>query len=178
MSVKNFSTKKNGIVTFFSQNWFVNLSKYICIFSDFLIIFENPVYRKMFVVFSHLFNRLSRNFLNVVRSLFTKTYPNFVTSFFKTKKKKKKNSKFRKKSEKIDMYSDKFIRVTKIRLSVFLSNNFFTTIFLITLRITNMTNQCSCHLANACFFSYFYPIRKYSKYSRSLTFRWECSDTH
>ena len=27
------------------------------------------------------------------------------------------------------------------------------------------------------FFSYFYPIRKYSKYSLNLTFGWECNDT-
>ena len=26
-------------------------------------------------------------------------------------------------------------------------------------------------------FSYFYPIRKYSKYFLNLTFGWECNDT-
>ena len=40
--------------------------------------------------FANRFDRLSRNFLNVVRSLFAKTYPNFVNfdGIFKTKKKK------------------------------------------------------------------------------------------
>ena len=51
------------------------------------------------IVFANHFDRSSRNFLSVVRSLFTKPYPNFVTfvRFFKIKK---KISKIRKKSEK------------------------------------------------------------------------------
>ena len=41
-----------------------------------------------------------------------------------------------------------------------------------------MLNQCSYHVLNSWFFSYFYPIRKYSKYSlMNLTFFWECNDT-
>ena len=41
--------KKTGNVTFFlTQNWFVNLTGYIWIFSDYFSIFENPVYRKKF----------------------------------------------------------------------------------------------------------------------------------
>ena len=41
------------------------------IFSNFFLIFE-------YLVFAKRFDRLSRNFLSV-RSLFAKTYPNFVT---------------------------------------------------------------------------------------------------
>ena len=90
---KNCSTKKPVTSLFLSQNWFVNLSESRWIFSDFFVIFENPVYR------------LSRNFLIVVRNLFAKTYPNFVTlnPFSKTSK-KKENSKNRQKSEKIHIY--------------------------------------------------------------------------
>ena len=33
------------------------------------------------------------------------------------------------------------------------------------------------HLPNGWFFSYFYPIRKYSKYSLHLIFCWERNDT-
>ena len=36
-----------------------------------------------------------------------------------------------------------------------------------------MSNQFSYHLPNGRFFSYFHPIRKYSKY----TFCWECNAT-
>ena len=43
----------------------------------------------MFESCLQIVSRLSRNFLSVVRSLFAKTYPNFMTfdRFFKTKKK-------------------------------------------------------------------------------------------
>ena len=58
-------------------------------------------------IFAKRFDRLPRNFLSVVPSLFARTYPNFVTfdRFFKTKK---KISKIRKKSEKVHKYSNKF----------------------------------------------------------------------
>ena len=40
-----------------------------------------------------------------------------------------------------------------------------------------MSNQYSYHLLNGRFFSYFYPIGKYSKYYLNLTFCWEYNDT-
>ena len=40
-----------------------------------------------------------------------------------------------------------------------------------------MSNQFSYHLPNSWFLTYFYTIRKYSKYSLNLTFCWECNDT-
>ena len=40
-----------------------------------------------------------------------------------------------------------------------------------------MSNQCSYHLPNGSFFSYFYPIRKYLKYSLNLIFCCEYNDS-
>ena len=90
ISEKKLFNIKTGNVTFLAQNWFVNLAKYIWIFSDFLIIFDNLVYREnVWVEFERRFDGLSRNFLSVERIFFAKTYPNFLTfdRFFKTKKK-------------------------------------------------------------------------------------------
>ena len=68
---KKLFNKKTGKVIFFSQNWFVNFSEYTWIFSEFYLIFENPVCQKVF------------------------------------SKKKNIISKIRRKSERIDMFSDK-----------------------------------------------------------------------
>ena len=61
------------------------------IFSDIFIILENPVYRKMIVVFANRFDRNFQQFSSVVRSLFTKTwkFPDLMV-FFKNKKKNRK----------------------------------------------------------------------------------------
>ena len=42
---------------------------------------------KFWVVYAERSDRLSRNFLGVMRNLFAEKYQNFVTSFFQNKKK-------------------------------------------------------------------------------------------
>ena len=59
----------------------------------------------------------------------------------------------------------------------FFVDQFFFTHFLIAFGINDMSNQCSYHLPNSWFFSYFYYIGKCSKYSVNFTFSWECNDT-
>ena len=78
------------------------------IFFKFLSNFwKHRLSKNVWDVFAKRFDRLSRNSLSVVPSIFAKIYPNFVTfdRFFKTKK---KISKIRKKSEKIHKHSKKF----------------------------------------------------------------------
>ena len=75
---KKLFNKTTGNVFFLIQNRFVDLSEYIRIFLDFFLIFENPVYRKKnWVVFPNRFDRLSRNFLSVLRNLFAKNISKF-----------------------------------------------------------------------------------------------------
>ena len=103
--VRKIVQQKTGNVTFFSQNLFFYLSEWIWMFSDFFSNFWKPRFSKnVWVVLANRYDRLSRNFLSVVRSLFAKTYRNLVIVFSKLKK---KISNIRKKSEKIHLYSNK-----------------------------------------------------------------------
>ena len=163
---KKLFNKKIGNVTFFYQNWFVNLSEYIWFFSN----FWKPHFSKdVWVVFVNCFGWVSRIFLSIVRSLFAKKYPNSVTfdHFFETKKEFRRLEK----GWKIRKYSNKLInQFWPKKLDYWF---FGWRIFLI-----NMSNQCSYHLPNGwVFFIFFHFIRKYSKSSPNLTFHWECNDT-
>ena len=106
ISDKKLFNEKTGNVTFFLAKIDLpicpNTYELFQIFSNF---WKLGFSKNVPVVFANLFDRLSRNFLSIVRSLFAKTYPNcrLLTVFSKQKK-----SKIRKKSEKIHMYSDKF----------------------------------------------------------------------
>ena len=98
--------KKTSNVTFLAKiNLSIRPNKYD-FFSDFYLICE-------YFVFANYFERLPRNFLSVVRNIFTKTYPNFVT-FDSFSKKKIENYK---KSEKIRMHSDKLANQFWLKIS-------------------------------------------------------------
>ena len=101
MKKENCSTK-TGNVNFFSKNWFVNLSEYIWIFSDFFLIFENPVYRSIFELYLRivLIDYPETSWVWCVIFLRKRIQISWLDGFFN---KKIENQK---KSEKNHLYSD------------------------------------------------------------------------
>ena len=115
--------KSNIVFIDTTKNFIRNLKKHKKILT-----LKNPFFSGIWVVFVNRFERLSRNFLSVVRSLFAQTskFRDFW-SFFQNWK---KNSKIRKKSEKIRKYLEKLTNqfwLKRVRLPVFFVKQFFFT---------------------------------------------------
>ena len=124
---KNCLTKK--LVTSFKPKL---ICQFVRIHMNFFWFFSNfrqsRLSRNLWVVFTNRFNRLPRNFLNVVRNLFAKTYPNFLYWSFFQKKKSNIRRKIWKNSYVFELINES-IWGKKVRLPVFLLNNFCTSIY-------------------------------------------------
>ena len=128
-------TKKTDILTFFSQNWFVNLSEYIRIFSDFFLIFEFFFFsfdktikiNEIWIYFRKILRTRLEKFLNNLSKRFVNTNQTFFN--------KQGLDKLEKKSGKIHMYSDELKNqfwLKKSYVTGFFVEQFFFTNFLIT----------------------------------------------
>ena len=87
---KKIIQQKNLQRNFFLAKIYLSICPNTYEFFQILFFWKPRLSKNVLVVFANRFDRLSRNFLNVVRSHFAYTYPNFVTfdRFLKTKEKK------------------------------------------------------------------------------------------
>ena len=93
----------------------------------------------------------------------------------------KKNCNIRKNSDKIHMHSDKltnqFWSKKKLGFRFFCWKFFFSQFVNNFLELSIYQMSFLITFRTVDFFKYFYPFRKYSKYSLNLTFCWPCNDT-
>ena len=129
---KNCLTKKTITQLFFSQNWFVNLSEYIWIFSDFFLTFEFfffLVLKKLSKVakFGYVFAQRLRTTLKKFLDNRSKFFANMTRTFVD----KRGFPKLEKKLKQF-MFSDKLTNqfwLKKSYITVFHSKTFFSLIF-------------------------------------------------